>query len=338
MSERVQLDTVAFDAGTQIRAAIDQQVVSDYAEAMTNGATFPPIVLFHDGNRYYLADGFHRFMAAQRNQFREIEADVRAGTKDDALWFALGANKQNGQRLNEADKRHAVLLALTQWPDKSPAIIADHVGCSRVYVQRIRHAQGDTANKVDRVTGKDGRTYPAARQRTTAEENKREQIAMLVKSGASNDDIVKSIGGTSNTTIANVRREMGAGGPDKSRHAVQHRRDRMREMAANGYTSRQIASELGLSENGCRDTMRSIGVDVPADRAVGKTKRHDSNRIVEQIVADAENLIEGVNLIDYDDLDRTQIAEWLRSLQASREKLGSFIRRLMKEQQHGEAA
>lgn len=31
---RIQLSEIAFDAGTQIRAAIDQRVVTDYAEAM----------------------------------------------------------------------------------------------------------------------------------------------------------------------------------------------------------------------------------------------------------------------------------------------------------------
>ncbi len=31
-------------------------------------------------------------MAAQRNGFVDIPADVQAGTKEDALWFALGAS------------------------------------------------------------------------------------------------------------------------------------------------------------------------------------------------------------------------------------------------------
>jgi hypothetical protein len=84
--------------------------------------------------------------------------------------------------------------------------------------------------------------------------------------------------------------------------------------------------------------LRKEKIDVPADKAVGRIKRHDSNRIIERIVADAENLVEGVNLVEFADLDRAQLAGWLKSLQASRDKLGAFIRRLMKEQQDGEAA
>ena len=51
------------DGGTQPRAEIWQDVVDDYAEQMTAGATFPPIVVFYDGTHYWLADGFHRLAA-----------------------------------------------------------------------------------------------------------------------------------------------------------------------------------------------------------------------------------------------------------------------------------
>jgi hypothetical protein len=88
----------------------------------------------------------------------------------------------------------------------------------------------------------------------------------------------------------------------------------MRAMAGEGYTSRQIAAELGLSEDGCRATLKHEGIHVPADKATRGTHRHDSNRIVDQIVADAENLTEGVNLIDFAELDRERIGEWADSL------------------------
>jgi hypothetical protein len=153
---RVRLDQIAFDAGTQIRAAIDQQVVSDYADAMTSGATFPPIVLFHDGNQHYLADGFHRFMAAQRNQFRDIDADVRPGTKEDALWFALGANRVHGVRMTYADKRHAVALAFVTWPGRSATQIAEQLGVSQSFVSRQKEQV--MPSLPDRVVGKDGKT------------------------------------------------------------------------------------------------------------------------------------------------------------------------------------
>jgi ParB-like chromosome segregation protein Spo0J len=331
---RIRLDQIAFDAGTQIRAAIDQQVVSDYAEAMTNGATFPPIVLFHDGNQYYIADGFHRFMAVQRLSFVDIDSDVRAGTRDDALWFALGANKTNGKRLTDADKRHAVLIAArTFLHHKSQHQIADQVGCSQGFVSLV--ISRNNVGRPERVQGLDGQTYPATKDGRVAIQDRARE---LLRAGKTVAEVMATVG-IGRESAYRIQREVGKpGGPDKSRSAVKDRRDRMREMATEGYSSRQIAAEIGMSFDGCRAAMLSEGIDVPADKAVGKAKRHDSNRIVGQIVMDAENLIEGVNLVDFADLDRSQIPDWLRSLQDSREKLGAFIRRLMKEQQHGEAA
>jgi ParB-like chromosome segregation protein Spo0J len=327
MTQRIRLDAIAFDAGTQIRAALDQQVVADYVEAMSNGAVFPPIVLFHDGNQHYLADGFHRFMAAQRLTFVDIDADVRPGSREDALWFALGANKTNGKRLNEADKTHAVDIALRAWPAKMQREIAEQVGCSESLV-----------SKVAKDIAKNTSGEPDIRGRALATKTKRDAVREMVLAGKQSIDIKQKLNVHSGV-IAEVRRELGLSSIDYSRAAVKARRQQMRDMAAAGHTSRQIATELGLSEPGCREILRAEGIDVPADRAVGHIKRHDSNRIIAQIVMDAEHLTEGVNLVDFASLDRSQLPAWLKSLQASRDTLGAFIRKLMKEQQnHGEAA
>lgn len=337
---RIRLDAITFDAGTQIRAAIDQQVVSDYAEQMTEGAVFPPIVLFHDGNRHYLADGFHRFMAAQRNTFVDIDADVRAGTQVDALWFALGANKQHGKQLTASDKRNAIAIAIRTWPSRSGVEIAAQVGCSDVYVSRVRKTVQTTFDPAARVVGRDGKSYPAAKAYTPRGQmsEQRAAVTAMAKDGATSGEIRKALGAHT-TLVAEVMREIGRGSVDKSKHAIQQRRERMRAMAAEGYTSKQIAGELGLSEDGCRVALRKDGVDVPADRVTGKTRRLDADRIIEQMVADAENLTSCVNLIDFADIDRERLGEWVDSLIASKKALSTFINRLIKEQQkHGEAA
>lgn len=322
------MHTIAFDAGTQIRAAIDPGVVTDYAEAMTNGATFPPIVLFHDGNQHYLADGFHRFMAAQRIEWREIDADVRPGTKEDAIWFALGANKTNGKRLSEADKTHAVAVALAMWPEKMQREIANQVGCSESLVSKAAAAAA-------RNTG----VAPELRGRALANKVKRDKVRELLAKGTKPAVVVKEAA-VALSFVSDVRAEMGLSPAlDTTRKGIERRRARMREMASDGFTSRQIAAELHLSEAGCRQTLRELGIEVPADRAVGHIKRHDSNRILEQIVADAENLTAGANLIEFTALDRDRLGDWADSLIASKKALDSFIRRLLKEREkHGEAA
>lgn len=336
--KRVRLEDISVDSGTQIRASIDQQVVADYAEAMTTGATFPPIVLFHDGNTHHVGDGFHRLMAAQRNQFRDIDADVRVGTQHDALWFALGANKANGKRLTDADKMHAIKLALQAWPDRSSVQIAEQLGCTNAYVGRIRYQVHTSMNLPNRVTGKDGKSYPAQRPRTGKQDARVETIAEMVKAGNSNEEIIAAIGANRNDLIAQVRRDIGLNGPDKSRAAIAERRERMRSMAAEGYTSRQIAGAIGLTDESCRIALKKEGIDVPADKVTRGHHHHDSNRIVERMVMDAEHLTADESLIVFTDLDRAQLQVWIDSLCASQKALGSFIRRLKEQQKRGEAA
>lgn len=331
----IRLDAIVFDAGTQVREAINEQVVADYADRLHEGVEFPAVVLFHDGNRYYMADGFHRGMAHLRLGREEIAAEVRPGTREDALWFALGANKANGQRMTEGDKKHAVLMALQTWKDYSAGRIAEQIGCSQDYVSHIRAKVMRTFDLPERVVGKDGKTYKAT----------------AAKRHPSHDDVVQALEANEPVhaiakrlhmgvrTVTAIRDDVGVDrGPDRSLSAVAKRRERMRRMAEAGYTTRQIAADVGLSERSCRAALRDAGVAVVADAVVGKTLRHDSNRILDQIVVDAENLTAGVNLIDFGAVDRTRLPEWLASLQSSRDAFSAFIRRLQKETQHGQVA
>lgn len=169
MSKIIAIKSIAIDGGTQARAAINEEVVTEYAERMAQGDKFPPVIVFHDGSRYHLADGFHRTLAAARNKQASIEADVRQGTLDDAVWFALGANRNNGQRLTRSDVRHAVELALKRWPDKTQESIAEQVGCSQATVQRV-HAELIQLNKLHLPptrTGADGKERPTTYAKRT---------------------------------------------------------------------------------------------------------------------------------------------------------------------------
>jgi ParB-like chromosome segregation protein Spo0J len=176
----IKLEDIQIEAGTQARCAIDPTTVDDYAERMEEGDKFPPIIVFHDGSDYFPADGFHRILAAERVGFIEIDAEVRKGTRDDALWFAIGANKTNGRRMTRGDVRRAVELALKTWPDKTQQAVADQVGCSRPYVTRIQE-ELVTSNKLDPPTtrtGADGRKRPTTyRKRKEEVEDEAEEVS-----------------------------------------------------------------------------------------------------------------------------------------------------------------
>ena len=54
----------------------------------------------------------------------------------------------------------------------------------------------------------------------------------------------------------------------------------------------------------------------------------DANRILRTIVMDVENLTADENLINFDQLDRGYIDEWVDALKVGRRRLGRFIRKL----------
>jgi uncharacterized ParB-like nuclease family protein len=102
------LSAVRTDGGTQSRAAMSPAVVDEYAAKLGDGATFPAIVVFYDGDTYWLADGFHRHAAHVKAGREEIGADVREGGQREAIQYSLGANETHGLRRTRADKRKAV--------------------------------------------------------------------------------------------------------------------------------------------------------------------------------------------------------------------------------------
>jgi hypothetical protein len=139
--ELLDLAAIRCDCGTQIRASIHETTVGEYAEAMNEGAEFPHIVVFHDGNQYTLADGFHRVMASARQGYTQIHAEVRQGTKSDALKYALGANAKHGLKRTNADKRRSVELALAEWPKVSDRQIAELCAVGYSLVAEVRKIQ-----------------------------------------------------------------------------------------------------------------------------------------------------------------------------------------------------
>jgi ParB-like chromosome segregation protein Spo0J len=139
---RLPLLRISIDGGTQTRAGLDADVIADYAEAIKDGATLPPVIVFYDGNKHWLADGFHRYHATEKAGQSDIDADVRQGTRRDAILHSVGANEEHGLRRTNDDKRRAVQTLLddaewSQWPD---AEIARAARVGRNFVNRLRNS------------------------------------------------------------------------------------------------------------------------------------------------------------------------------------------------------
>lgn len=164
---QLDLSVIRLDGGTQTRAALSQQTVDEYAEAIAGGAVFPPVVVFFDGTTYVLADGFHRVAAAKVAGLVEFAADVRQGDARAARLHAAGANLEHGLRRSNADKRAAVMVLLTdaEWSTWSDREIARRCGVSQPFVGKVRAelAAGDNGyHPSETRVGADGKTYPAS--------------------------------------------------------------------------------------------------------------------------------------------------------------------------------
>jgi hypothetical protein len=155
---KIKLDKIRIDGGTQPREDINEEIVSEYADAMREGDTFPPVVVFNDGVKYWLADGFHRYHASNKTGYLEIEAEVKRGTKRDAVLYSVSANSKHGLRRTNADKRKAVLTLLNdeEWRSNSTNWIAKKAKVSWELVDRM---QSDfKIEKSNERKGADGRT------------------------------------------------------------------------------------------------------------------------------------------------------------------------------------
>ena len=140
--ERIAFSRLALDPEIQQRVETDTQTVSEYAEAMGDGTSFSPVIVFREGSKAWLADGFHRVAAAQQLGFRDILAEIFPGGRRAALLFACGANARHGLRRTHADKRRAVatLINDAEWSGWSDGEVARRCGVSQPFVSRLRRS------------------------------------------------------------------------------------------------------------------------------------------------------------------------------------------------------
>ena len=140
---------------SQMRAAMDQPTIDEYAEVMlaANGwGPFPPAEAFYDGSTYWMWRGNHRRAALLQAAEKAgtafdllVPVIVRPGTERDAKLEGLSDNAEHGLRRTVEDKRKAVDWALSdpelsQWSNAKIAakcrVSAPFVGERREIMQR----------------------------------------------------------------------------------------------------------------------------------------------------------------------------------------------------------
>lgn len=185
-TQKIPTDKISF-RGTQQRKRTDGATVDRYYEAYKEGKKLPPPIVYYDqaAGVYWGADGEHRILAQRNLGRKEIECEVRHGTRREALLAGLKANRDHGLPFGRNDVRNAVknLLGDAEWKHWSDSQIAEAVGCSPSTVASVRK-ESQTVVSIVTYTDRNGRTVTrdvnvnreTGRRRKEANERKREEI------------------------------------------------------------------------------------------------------------------------------------------------------------------
>ena len=140
MNQKVKINSIIVRGEIQQRKQLDEECIKEYVEAIADGADFPPVDVYDDGESLFLADGFHRVEAYRQTGIATVAVTIHKGTKRDAILHAVGANATHGLRRTNDDKRKAVLTLLndSEWGQWSDTAIAKRIGVTQPFVSKVR--------------------------------------------------------------------------------------------------------------------------------------------------------------------------------------------------------
>ena len=159
MNKVMNIGALVMDERLQSRTEINEGTVSEYAEAILEGADFPPVLVYFDGINYYLTDGYHRLLAHKRAEKVSILCNVVQGTLRDAVFHSTGVNTAHGMRRTYADKRKAVMTLLDdfEWEGMGNGQIAKHCHVSPTFVSDLRKGVGKDTGDTVKYTSPSGK-------------------------------------------------------------------------------------------------------------------------------------------------------------------------------------
>ena len=115
-TELIPLDDILAKDDLQMRAGeLDWEFVDTLTDTLRDGGELPPLTVFVAGDRYLLADGFHRHAAYCAVKAKLVPVNILSGGEEAAFRHALGANAdQLAKPRTRKDIRRAVTEAIMQ--------------------------------------------------------------------------------------------------------------------------------------------------------------------------------------------------------------------------------
>lgn len=132
-----------------------------------------------------------------------------------------------------------------------------------------------------------------------------------------------------NLSRANVVRKVKGQPADSVRKSRAEKADLLEELAAQGYSSRQMCKALDYArDDQVRELAREYGITIPADKQVGRSRRINSTDVVVNTATALEGLVMGVELVDHTEVDPAVASQWVDSLTESMRVLNRFVRQI----------
>lgn len=324
--EAVRFNTLTHPAAARYPMMADEQLL-ELAEDISARGLQEPIWVDVDG---YLLDGRNRLEACRLAGI-EPHFDIYHGEDIEAFIVSKNEHRRHLTEKQRIELRQQRVKALRA-EGKSTTTIAEEVGVSPVQVLSDLQPGSEEEPQATRVTGKDGKDYPAERRRRWTDVEAAQFLIEYrdVRTPEAKDAMRAKWGVKDLATIAwTLRKRV----PDAEGQTVD-RKEAIPKLAAQGMNAPQIAKELGISENTLRAYCKNHGIEITAEKTMGKVRRLNGDRIITGLVGKAFCDIESDSLlstVDYSTLNRDRIREWVDSLAVSIKSLTTIKKRLTKE-------
>ncbi len=143
------LSEIRLDGGTQQRTEINLKHVQILEDELDEVEDLDPIDLYFDGENYWMADGFHRYLANKKKGREVILSTIHHGTQREAILASTAANaKHLALPRTRADRRKAIetLLRDKEWGLWSDREIARQTATTHPTVSAIRKQLTELVN------------------------------------------------------------------------------------------------------------------------------------------------------------------------------------------------
>lgn len=128
-----------------------------------------------------------------------------------------------------------------------------------------------------------------------------------------------------NLSRANVVRKIKGAPATETRES---RAARIAELASQGYTSHQIAKEVGLHRSTVAEIAHDFDITITADVVRGKVRRFDHNRVLDNVTEALEVAAMSLRDVDPAQLDEDEALERLDSLTTSINALSKAVKKI----------